>query len=85
MKCQFLIGVFLAAMTVAAAASPAKLTEDLLDKITAGTIPVDPPPVDGHPWHPVPPPGFNPGGPISGPSPVYPPHIIVGCWGHICA
>jgi hypothetical protein len=44
-------------------AQPTKLGDAQLDRVTAGLIPVDPPPVGGHPWQPGRP-ILNPGGPI---------------------
>jgi hypothetical protein len=61
MKMLLAVAILLAATTAAASAAPTKLAELQLDNVTAaGHVPVDPPPVNGHPWHPGGPPVFHP-------------------------
>ncbi len=62
METLFAVAILLAASAAAASAAPTKLVDLQLDNVTAGTVhvPVDPPPVNGHPWHPGGPPVFHP-------------------------
>jgi hypothetical protein len=63
MKPALLCFLVLLALPALLHAQPTKLGDAQLDRVAAGLVPVDPPPVGGHPWHPGQP-ILNPGGPI---------------------